>query len=177
MPVIESVNVIEDSFGSPLRNVGVPGLGTDEVWTFTIGGTPTGGTFKIKFGPFTTGDIPWSSVNATLLASIQSALNALANVGTSGFTATAGTLTAGIGTILFTAGGNLTKLALSEVWTVGANNLTGTSPTLAFGETTPGVTATFRGSPRGRLAVNVSTGVLYAQTSGNTLAPVWTAQA
>jgi hypothetical protein len=177
MPVIESVNVIEDSFGSPLRNAGVPGVGTDELWTLTIGGTPSGGTFKLKFGPFVSGDIPWSSVNATLLASLQSALNAMPNVQTNGFIATAGTLTAGVGTILLTAGGNLTKLAVPEAWVVHTNALTGGGTLPSFVETTPGVTATFRGAPRGRLAVNVSTGVLYAQTSGNPLAPTWTAQA
>lgn len=172
--MIESVNVIEDSNAAPLRNAGVPGAGADEVWTFTIGGTPTGGTFKLKFGPFVTQlDIAWSSNNATLLANIQAALNALSNVQANGFVASAGTLTAGIGTILFTAGGNLTKLAVQESWSVHTNALTGTVPTLNFSETTPGVTATFRGAPRGRQAINISTGIAYIQTSANPLAPTW----
>lgn len=170
---IETINVIEDANAAPLRNNGVPGAGTDEVWTLTIGGTPSGGTFKLKFGIFVTADIPWSSVNATLLASIQSAINALPNVGTNGFVATAGTLTLGVGTILFTAGGNLTKLNILEAWTVAVNALTGGGTLPSFVETTPGVTATFRGSRQGRLAINTATGILYVQTSANPLAPTF----
>lgn len=170
---IETINVIEDSNGAPLRNAGVPGAGTDEVWTLTIGGTPNGGTFKLKFGPFVTADIPWNSTNGTLLASINAAIAALANVGASGFTASAGSLTAGVGTILFTAGGNLTKLAVGDSWSVHTNALTGGGTLPSFTETTPGVTATFRGAPRGRQAINTSTGILYIQTSANGLAPTW----
>lgn len=171
--MIETINVIEDSNAAPLRNAGVPGAGTDEVWTLTIGGTPTGGTFKLKFGPFVTGDITWSSTNATLLANINAALAALPNIQANGFVATAGTLTAGIGTILVTAGGNLTKLAIAELFSVHTNALTGTAPTLGIAETTPGVTATFRGAPKGRLVVDTTNAKQYINT-GSALAPTWT---
>jgi hypothetical protein len=172
--MIETINVIEDSNAAPLRNAGAPSAGTDEVWTLTIGGTPTGGTFKLKFGPFVSGDITWSSTNATLLANIQAALDAMPNIGANGFIAAAGTLTAGIGTITLTAGGNLTKLAVLDSFSVHTNALTGSAPTLAVVETTPGVTATFRGAQRGRKMADVTNGIDYIQSGANPLAPTWT---
>src|SRR5436190_23792973 len=99
MAAIELTNVIEGAFGVVASSAGAPGAGTSEVQTLTIGGTPTGGTFKIAFDGFTTAAITWSATNATLLANIQAALDALPNVGTNGLVAAAGTLTAGIGTI------------------------------------------------------------------------------
>lgn len=170
---IETVGIIEDAHGAPLRNAGAPVAGTDEVWTLTIGGTPTGGTFKLKFGPFLTGAIAWNATNATLLANIQAAIDALANINANGFVAAAGSLTNGIGTVTLTAGANLTKQALIELFTVADNSLTGTAPTLAIAKTTPGVTATYRGSLKGRKLVDVTNGIDYINT-GTALAPTWT---
>src|SRR6185436_2823579 len=129
--------IIEGATGAPILNAGAPTAGTNEVQTLTIGGTPTAGTFKLTFDGWTTAAITWSATNATLLAAINAALDALPNVGASGIVATAGTLTAGIGTILLTfSGGSLPKRAVSLM--TATNNLTGTSPTLAIAETTPG---------------------------------------
>lgn len=160
------------SLGRPLLNAGAPVGGTNEVQTLTIGGTPTGGTFKLKFDGLTTGAITWSATNATLLANIDAALEALPNVGTGGVTCAEGSLTAGIGTITITFGGNLAKLAVSTI-TVANNSLTGTSPTLAVAETTPGVTATGRGALRGKQLVDTSSGTTYVNTSNTPLQPTW----
>lgn len=151
---------------------GVPGAGTSEVQTLTIGGTPTGGTFKLAFDGQTSGAITWSATNNTLLANIQAALDALTNIGTNGVVAAAGTLTAGIGTITLTFGANLAKLVVNTI-TVALNSLVGTDPTLAVTETTPGVTADFRGASKGALVTDVTNGVLYINT-GTALAPTWT---
>lgn len=151
---------------------GAPSAGTSEVQTLTIGGTPTGGTFKIAFDGFTSGAITWSATNATLLANIQAALDAMPNVGTNGCVAAAGTLTAGIGTITLTFGADLAKLAVA-LMTVALNALTGTSPTLAIAETTPGVTATERGIGPGGLLVDTTNKKLYINT-GTALVPIWT---
>src|SRR5512139_4020356 len=105
---------IEGHLG-PYENAGAPNQGTNEVQTLTIGGTPTGGTFKLAFDGHTSGPITWSATNATLLANIQAALDAMANVGTNGIVAAAGTLTNGIGTITLTFGGNLAKLAVAMI--------------------------------------------------------------
>lgn len=158
--------------GSALRVAGAPSAGTNEVQTLTIGGTPTGGTFTIAFDGFVSGAITWSATNATLLANINAALDAMANVGTGGLVAAAGSLTSGIGTITLTAGGNLAKLAL-PLATIGTNSLTGTSPTLAIAETTPGVTATARGCAKGAIVTDTTNGKAYINT-GTPLVPVWT---
>lgn len=162
--------VIEGAY--QYQNAGAPSAGTNEVQTLTIGGTPTGGTFKIAFDGHTTGAIAWSATNGTLLANIQAALDALPNVGTNGLVATAGTLTAGIGTILLTAGANLAKLVIPTA-TVAANNMTGTAPTASIAETTPGVTATARAAALGALLIDTTNKKLYINT-GTALNPTWT---
>jgi hypothetical protein len=152
-------------------SAGAPAAGTNEVQTLTIGGTPTGGTFTLTFQGFTTGAITWSAVNATLLSAINAALDLLPNVGASGIVATAGTLTAGIGTILLTfSGGNVAKRAVALM--TATSSLTGTSPTLAIAETTPGVDTACIGAPKGARLTDTTNGKLYINT-GTALNPVW----
>jgi hypothetical protein len=158
--------------GLEYEMAGVPGAGTNEVQTLTIGGTPTGGTFKLAYEGQTTGAITWSATNNTLLANINAALDALATVGASGIVAAAGTLTAGIGTITLTFGANLAKMVVPLV-SVANNSLTGTAPTLAVAETTPGVTADFRGAKKGATVTDTTNGILYINT-GTALVPIWT---
>ena len=156
----------------PYSLAGAPVQGTNEVQTLTIGGTPTGGTFKLAFDGHTSGAITWSATNATLLANIQAALDAMANVGTNGFVAAEGTITAGIGTITLTGGGNLANKVVPTI-TVANNSLTGTAPTLEVAETTPGVDATMRGAAKGALLVDTTNAKLYINT-GTALDPTWT---
>lgn len=156
----------------PYEVAGVPVQGTNEVQTLTIGGTPTGGTFKLAFDGHTSAAITWSATNNTLLANIQAALDAMPNVGTNGIVAAAGTLTAGIGTITLTFGANLINQVVPTM-TVANNSLTGTDPTLAVEETTPGVTATMRGAKKGALLVDTTNGILYINTN-TPLDPTWT---
>jgi hypothetical protein len=175
MPILTGGHVIEGAgLGEPLTNAGAPVAGTNEVQTLTIGGTPSGGTFKLAFEGFTTAAITWSNVNATLLAAINAALDALPNGGTSAIVATAGTLTAGIGTVLLTfSGGNVQRKAVATM-TVADNSLTGAAPTLAIAETTPGVDATGRTAPTGAHLIDTTNGKLYINTSTTALAPTWT---
>jgi hypothetical protein len=170
MPVISGGKIVEGSYGVPYQVTGAPSAGTSEVQTLTIGGTPTGGTFSMKFEGRTTGDITWSATNATLLSNMNTAFDAA--YGTSSIVAAAGTLTAGIGTVTLTFGGNYARRAVSTMSIV-TNALTGTSPTLAVAETTPGVDATARGAPVGAILVR-DNGTVYANT-GTALAPTWTA--
>ena len=173
MPILSGGHVIEGAgLGAPLLNAGVPVAGTDEVQTITIGGTPTGGTFKLAFDGFTTAAISWSSTNATLVANIDAALEALPNVGASNLTTAAGTLTAGIGTITVTFVAGLGKKAVNTI-TVADNSMTGTSPTIAVAETTPGVDATARGAPVGAQLLDITNAKEYINT-GTTIAPTWT---
>lgn len=164
--------IIEGGIG-PLSGAGAPGAGTSEVQTLTIGGTPTGGTFTLSFEGFTTAAITWSNVNATLVAAIDAALEALPSIGTGGVTVAVGTMTAGIGTATITFAGNRGAQAIGSVISVADNSLTGTSPTLAIAETTPGVDATGRGASKGVLYTDVTNAKLYINT-GTSLAPTWT---
>ncbi len=170
MGIIAGGNIIPGAIG-PYVSEGAPGAGTNEVQTLTIGGTPTGGTFKLAFMGFITGAITWSATNATLLANINAALDALPHVGAGEILAAAGSLTAGIGTITLTFSGDWGKMAVNTI-TVADNSLTGTSPTLAVAETTPGVDASFRGAPKGAILTDVTNGKLYENTGSGT-APSW----
>lgn len=165
--------VIEGAMGAPQQYAGAPVAGTDEVQTITIGGTPTGGTFRLTFEGFTTGDIAWSATNATLVANIDAALEALDNIGTGGVVTAVATMTAGIGTATVTfSGARVAKRAVATM-TVANNSLTGTNPTVAVAETTPGVGNTGRGAPVGALLTDTTNGILYINT-GTAAAPTWT---
>jgi hypothetical protein len=152
------------------QSAGAPTAGTSEVQTLTIGGTPTGGTFRLALEGIRTGAITWSATNATLLSNMNAAFDAA--WGTGSVVATAGTLTAGIGTVTLTFGGDR-ALQVVPLITVNENALTGTTPTLAVAETTPGVSATHRGSAKGALLTDNTNGIVYVNTGTGT-APTWT---
>lgn len=172
MAAIELSSVIEGAGGTILMTSGAPSAGTDEIQTITIGGTPTGGTFTLTFEGHTTSAITWSATNATLVANIDAALEALPNIGSGGVTTAVGTMTAGIGTITVTFTGNNASKAVPTM-TVADNSMTGTSPTLAAAETTPGVDATGRGLPPGAKLYDTTNAKEYVN-AGTALVPVWT---
>lgn len=157
----------------PFVHAGAPSAGTDEVQTITFGGTPTGGTFQLRFRGETTAAITWSSTNATLVGNIDAALGALGSVGGAANVTTAvGTMTSGIGTITVTFVAALGKQSVPLI-TVADNSLTGTSPTLAVAETTPGVTATARGAAKGAVLTDSTNANVYINR-GTVSAPTWT---
>lgn len=167
MPIIDGVGL-----GHPITNAGAPSAGTDEVQTLTIGGTPTSGTFTITFDGFTTSAITWTATDATLVADVDAALGALPNIGSaSNITAADGTLTSGIGTITLTFVAAMGKKAVPLA--VANSSLVGTNPTAVITETTPGVTATARGAPKGAQLIDTTNGKLYLNT-GTAAAPTWT---
>jgi hypothetical protein len=169
------VAVIEgaQSRSGGLQNAGAPAAGTDEVQTLTIGGTPTGGTFRLSYDGRKTTDIPWANVNATLIASIDAALEALPNLGAGAVVTAVGSMTAGIGTATITFSGTTTAKKSHPTILVERNDLTGTAPTVAVAETTPGVDQTGRGAAKGTLLADVTNGILYINT-GTADAPTWT---
>jgi hypothetical protein len=170
MAVITGGRVIEGTYGAPLTFSGAVVAGTNEVQTLTIGGTPTGGTFTLGFEGRSTAAITWSSTNGTLLGNMNTAMDNA--YGTGAIVAAAGTLTAGIGTVTLTFGANYAKRAVPTM-TVVQNALTGTTPTLAIAETTPGVDATGRGTAPGALLIRTDTGLVYTNT-GTALSPTLT---
>ena len=124
--------------GLSYENEGVPSDGTSEVQTLTIGGSPTGGTFKLAFDGFTTAAISWSATNNTLRDNVDAALEALPNIGTGGVTVAVGTMTNGVGTLTITFAGNVAKMVVPTI-TVANNSLVDATPaTIAVVETTPG---------------------------------------
>lgn len=171
MAVIELVNVIEGAIGgSAYSTAGAPTAGTTEVQTLTIGGTPTSGTFTITYDGQTTSAITWTATDATLVAAVDAALEALTNIGTSNMTAAAGTLSSGIGTITLTFAGTLAKKAVNLM--VCNSSLVGTLPTAVITETTPGVDSSGRGAVKGALLTDTTNGKLYIATAANP--PTWT---
>lgn len=172
MSIITGGKIIEGAISAPYLNAGAPTAGTNEVQTLTIGGTPTGGTFKLSLDGHRTAAITWSATNATLLANINTALDGLP-WGASAIVATADSLTAGIGTIFLTfSGGALAKRVVNTM-AVADNSLTGTAPTLAIAETTPGVNASGIGAPKGGLLSDTTNGIVYVNTGTDTT-PTWT---
>jgi hypothetical protein len=164
----------------PFLLASTPVAGTDEIQTLTIGGTPTevaGSGFRLSFGGLATGLILWSATNATLVANIDAALELLGSIGVGGVVTAVGVMTAGVGTITITfSGANHAKKAQPPL-VVTQNALTGTAPTVAITETTPGVEATFRGSALpGALLYRTDAGNVKAfQNTGTLLSPIWTA--
>lgn len=170
MATIEVSNPIEGAAG-PYLVSGAPVAGTTEVQTLTIGGTPTGGTFKLKFDGHETAAITWTATDATLVTSIDTALSALSNIPSDGVVVADSTLTSGIGDATITFAGDLAKKAQPLI-TVSSNALTGTDPTVEVAETTPGVNASGIGAAPGALLVDTDTPALYLN-SGTAALPVW----
>jgi hypothetical protein len=128
-----------------VRNTaGAPTAGTTEVQTLTIGGTPDGGSMTFTFRGRTTAAVEWTATDATLIADVDAALEALDVIGTGGITAADGTLTSGIGTITLTFAGTQAKKAQP-----------------------PGVDASFRADPIGSLLTDTTNGKLYITTTTN----------
>lgn len=149
--------------GGPYVCSGLPVGGTSAVQTITIGGTPTGGTFTLTFGGLTTGSIAWSATDATLAANIAAGLNALSNVGAAGVAGSVGSGSSGIGTYLVTFQNQNADLSVPTI-TVGSNNMSGTSPTVAVATTTTGVTSNLRGAIVGTQVADYSNVVEYTNT-------------
>lgn len=156
----------------PFANAGAPGAGTDEVQTLTFAETwVEGDTFVLSFLGEQTDPIEWSATNNTLVANIDAALGALGTVGgASNVTTAVGTMTSGIGTITVTFVAAFGKQAVPTIVVV---EVTSDEGTLAAAETTPGVTATARGTPKGAFLSDTTNGIGYINT-GTTTAPTWT---
>lgn len=166
MPVIDGAK-------RNLETAGAPTAGTDEIQTITIGGTPTSGTFTLTFEGHTTAPITWSATNNTLIANVDAALGALANIGSASNVTTAdSTLSSGIGALTVTFVAARGKMAVG-LMTADASGLEGTNPTVVVTESTPGVTASFRGSPKGATLMDTTNGIAYVNT-GTAAAPTWT---
>lgn len=163
---------IEGALGAYFTT-GAPVAAVNEVQTLTFGTGSTGGTYRLAYSGFETGNINYSTTNSTLLASLQAALDLLAPFGVNGVVATAGSLTAGVGTVLLTfSGANVAGRPVANI-TVTNNALTVGPTTLTNVKTTTGVAPSPRGPAKGATLVRLDTAVLHINT-GTAVAPVWT---
>lgn len=144
--------------GRIIKSGGAPVNGTNAVHTITLGGTPTGGTFTLTLNGETTAAITWTATDATLVSRIDTAIEALPSVGTSGVVTAAGTVSSGIGTVTVTfSGTNVAKRPIAVM--TATSSLTGTSPTVTVGSTTTGVVPTGgAASEKGAILVRTDTG-------------------
>ena len=108
--------------------------GVDEKQTVAITGTPTGGTFTLTYRGLTTAAIVYNAA----ASAVQSALRALANIGSTGVTCTGGALPGTPVVVEFTG-----PLANTDVYMLtadGAGLTGGTSPAVTVSQTVQGVT-------------------------------------
>lgn len=112
--------------------------GTNEVQTVTITGAPTGGTFTLTYSGQTTAAINWNAP-ATGAGSVQTALQALSNIGAGNVTVTGGPGPATPYVVTFT--GTLKDTNVVQMTATGSFT-GGTSPAVGVTTTTSGVAQT-----------------------------------
>ena len=160
---LELQQTLEGSGIRVFRGSSAPVNGTDEVQSIDITGSPTGGTFRLAYGVYETGDIAYDA-DAT---AVQTAILA-----TNGFESGEVAVTGSNPNFSATFGGNKGKRNVDQ-FTLAENELTGgTSPTVAFSTDTAGVAATLAGQPAGTLYIDTSTGTIYVNV-GDGLDPDW----
>ena len=107
------------------------GSATDEVQTISISGTPTGGTFTLTYDGETTAALDFDAS----AAEVETALEALSNIGTDNVSCSGGPLPDTPVTVTFTGTLGDTNVVLL---TAEASLSGGTSPAIAIAETTQG---------------------------------------
>jgi len=153
-------------------NAGAPVNGTNEVDTITVQTSTSALVFTLTVADGrTTAPITWSATDATLIARIDAAVEALSVVGVGGVTTAAGTGSSGIGTYTLTfvgknAAQDFPALTLTEVSRTG-----GTAATIST--TTAGVAGTFTNALAGALLEDTTNGELYQNISTTANAPNW----
>jgi hypothetical protein len=162
MPIIEGTGI------SGLTVAGAPVAGTDEVQTITITGTPTGGSFRLRYGGFVSAEIAYNAA----AAAIDTAIEALPGFGSGAVTCAGGALPGTPVTVTFSGPGHARRpQPMLEAVQVSFSG--GTAPAIAITETTPGVQETGIGAPKGALLTDTDNGILYINT-GTADNPIWT---
>lgn len=152
--------------GAEIFYSGVPTNGTNEVQRITVTGTPTGGTFTISWSGQTTAAIAY---NATA-AAVQSALEALSNIGVGEVAVSGGPLPGAVVNVTFQNGlGGKDQVAMTTT-----DSFTGGSaPASAVTTPTAGVRGTYRGAAFGAILLDTTNGIIYEQTSTSAATPTW----
>ncbi|MEQ1761553.1 MAG: hypothetical protein ABL984_00270 [Pyrinomonadaceae bacterium] len=151
------------------QGLGQTTTGVNEVQTFTVTGTPTGGTFKLSFKGIKTAALAYNAAAAT----VQAALEALISVGTGNVSCGGGALPGTPVTITF-QGALAAGPQPVVVFETTDNAFTGgTSPTGAVAVTTKGVAAGALKAWDGTLLADPTTGPSVSTSTGGTM-PVGT---
>lgn len=150
---------------------GAPAAGTNEAQTITADGTVTGGTYRLAFEGVPTGAIDWD----TSTADLETALNALRNVGNGGtgllgVVVTGGPMSETTALTITFSGSHVARKAQGLI-TLYANNLVG-GGSVVIAESVAGVDATHRQAPKGALLIREDAGTLF-QNTGVGGAPTW----
>lgn len=134
-----------------------PTAGTNAIWTLAVGGTPTGGTIRMRnLLTGAAGNVIWSAVNNTFQNQMNTILDTLFGAGN--VQAVWGG-NAGIGDFVITFS---SALGLQPVEHIGVTNLlTGTAPTVELTNTTPGLRPSGYGTPAGAIIAQEDDGTLW----------------
>jgi hypothetical protein len=166
-------NTLRDNVDTALEALIPIGSGgvTTAVGTMTSGVGTLTVTFAMEYAPELMLEVSDNRTGGTITVARTTA-GVATPFGKIGVVAAVGTMTAGVGTLTLTFSGvNLAKMPQTAI-TVEDNSLTGTA-TLTVSETTPGVLADGRGAAVGAMAVDTTSGKLYANT-GTSHLPTWT---
>ena len=145
---------------------GAPTDGVSEVQTHVFDtDPPTGGTFTISFDGQTTAAIDFDAT----AAEIETALEALSNIGAGNVVCAGGPMPDTLVSITFS--GELQGLAVAEITTT-LTGLTGGTPVSIIATTVAGVQGSFRGCDPGTMFIDTTNGDLY-YNSGTRGLPVW----
>jgi hypothetical protein len=136
------------------------GTAANEVQTVTITGTPTGGTFSLTFNGQTASAIAYNAI----ASAVQTALQALSNIGSGNVTVTGGPGPATPYVVTFVgslAGTNVAAMTAAGSFTGG------TTPAIAVTTTTPGVAVDLATLPTGYKDIGwvTSDGVTFGRTT------------
>jgi hypothetical protein len=170
MAIISGGQVIEGSSSRVLSTGAAPVAGTNEVQNIEITGSPTGGTYTLGFEGHRTSALDHDA-DAT---AVQTALRALAPIGSDGVTVTGDGSNATPFVVTFV--GRLAKLAVPTITLVSNDLEGGTDPDVEITVATPGVTATLRGAAPGTLLYDTDGQDMYVN-NGTAAEPVWEALA
>jgi hypothetical protein len=153
-----------------------PSNGTNAVQTITITNA-TGGNFTLSYDGHTTSAIAWNATAATLVASIDTALEALGPIGTNGVTVANSTLNNGNGNVTVTFNGPYSARRLVSALSASYTGITGTNAVVTVNAiTTNGVNATVVRALQGARYTDTTNGKLYVN-DGDDASPTWAVQA
>ena len=165
------MGIIEGGIG-PFQHAGDPRekAGTDAVQKLAITGVPTAGGFKLAFEGQPTAEIVWVADPAALATAVQTALEALPNLGAGNVTAAVDGEIGQEGVTAITFTGTKGKQPVQPLSVMESTLDAGA--TASVNMTTPGESPGGVGAAKGALLIDTENGKLY-QNEGTSAQPTW----